>query len=60
MAHLVLACSGLAMRMRKTHVIVVYIRIRTLHEANDLLLMASLQWCGSHFNNEAWSNVIYF
>ena len=30
------------MRMRKTHVIVVYISIRTLHEANDLSLTASL------------------
>ena len=28
------------MRMRKTHVIVVYTRIRTLHEANVLSLMA--------------------
>ena len=29
------------MRMRKTHVIVVYARIRTLHEGNVLSLMAS-------------------
>ena len=29
------------MRMRKTHVIVVYARIRTLHIANVLSLMAS-------------------
>ena len=28
------------MRMSKTHVIVVYTRIRTLHEANVLSLMA--------------------
>ena len=35
------------MRMRKTHVIVVYISIWTLHEANDLSLTASSNYCRS-------------
>ena len=43
------------MRMRKTHVIVVYISIRTLHEANDLSLTASKLWRILHFRHQwAW------
>ena len=37
------------MRMREKHVIVVYIRIQTLHEANDLSLMASNATNKRHF-----------
>ena len=37
------------MRMRKKHMIVVYIRLRTLHEANDLSLMASNATSKRHF-----------
>ena len=37
------------MRMHKKHVIVVYIHIRTLHEANNLSLMASNATSKCHF-----------
>ena len=38
---------------------------QTIHEEALEILWSSLQfeeyqWCGSHFNNGAWSNVIYF
>ena len=43
------------MRMRKTHVIVVYARIRTLHEANVPSLMASKFCKILHFRQQwAW------
>ena len=45
------------MRMRKTHVIVVYVRTQTLHDADVLSLVASILVCFSHFSLHAASGV---